>query len=79
MINENISIEVLWAMPESLGVLGVDCCEYFFLVFISVMVYGVMGLWGLLGSIRAQKLSSTAMGAACGQGWMRWGGLLRYC
>jgi hypothetical protein len=61
-------------MPESLGVLGVDCCEYFFLVFISVMVYGVMGLWGLLGSILARQLSSTAMGAVYGRGWIRWRG-----
>lgn len=61
-----------WATPESLGILGVDCCEYFFLVFICVMVYGVMGLWGLSGSILASQLSSTAIGAAWGRGWMIW-------
>ena len=38
------------------------------------MVYGVMGLWGLLGSILARQLLGTAIEAACGQGWMRWGG-----
>jgi len=61
-----------WATLESLGILGVDCCEYFFLVFICVMVYGVMGLWGLLGSILASQLLSTAIGAAWGCGWMIW-------
>ncbi len=36
------------------------------------MVYGVMGLWDLSGSILARQLSSTAIGAVCGRGWMRW-------
>ena len=74
MNDEYISIRILWATPESLGILGVDCCKYFFLVFICVMVYGVMVLWGLLGFILASKLSSTAIGAAWGRGWMIWVG-----
>ena len=74
MINEYISIRISWATPESLGILGVDCCKYFFLVFFCVMVYGVMGLWGLLRSILASQLSSPAIGAAWGRGWMIWVG-----
>jgi len=54
MVDENVPIGVPWVMSESLGILCIDCREFFllFFVFLRTESWGCRVWWGLMSIVK---------------------------